>query len=73
MNIFVRAKTGAREERVEKIDETHFIISVKERPTDGKANHAIFKLLATHFGLPLSHFSILSGFTHKKKVISVSI
>jgi len=30
MKIFVKAKPGAKEEKIEKIDETHYIVSVIE-------------------------------------------
>ena len=38
MKIFVTVKPNAKEERVEKIDDTHFKVSVKEPPTEGRAN-----------------------------------
>ncbi|PIV45904.1 hypothetical protein COS23_01900, partial [bacterium (Candidatus Moisslbacteria) CG02_land_8_20_14_3_00_36_53] len=32
MKIFVKAKPLAKESKVEKIDDTHFVVSVKEPP-----------------------------------------
>ena len=71
MKIFVTAKPGAKEERVEKIDETHFFIAVKEPPVQGRANRAILKALAAHFGVPVSCICIVSGYTSRQKVIEV--
>ena len=52
MKIFVKAKPNAKVERVEKIDETHFVVAVKEPPLRGKANAAIVSALAEYFGIP---------------------
>ena len=41
MKINVKAKPSAREEKVEKIDENNFVVSVTEPPEKGKANNAI--------------------------------
>ena len=48
-NINVKAKPNSREEKVEKIDENNFIVSVKEPPEKGKANEAIRNALAVYF------------------------
>ncbi|MBI2642555.1 MAG: DUF167 domain-containing protein [Candidatus Wildermuthbacteria bacterium] len=45
MKIFVKAKPSSREEYVEKVDDTHFLVSVKEPPVQGRANKAIIKVL----------------------------
>ncbi|MDP2735269.1 MAG: DUF167 domain-containing protein, partial [bacterium] len=50
--IFVTAKPGAKEERIRKVDEMHFEVAVKEPPKQGRANKAIAKALAQHFGVP---------------------
>lgn len=68
MKIFVKAKPRSKEERVEKIDDTHFVVFVKEPPMQGKANAAITKALALHFGVSLSSVSLVSGFSSKEKV-----
>src|SRR3989338_9497975 len=49
MKIFVKTKPRSKQERVEKIDETHFIVAVKEIPIEGRANKAIIKALADYF------------------------
>ncbi|TSC79112.1 MAG: hypothetical protein G01um101433_9 [Parcubacteria group bacterium Gr01-1014_33] len=72
MKIFVIAKPNAGEERVEKIDETHFRIAVKEPPKNGKANAAIVKALAGYFDVAPSRVKILKGATSKQKLIEIS-
>ena len=47
------------------------MVRVKEPPIEGKANRAVLKLLARHFGVPESRLRIVSGLTGKNKVIEV--
>lgn len=71
MRIFVTAKTRAREEGVEQKDATHFVVSVKAMPVEGKANDAIIRLLAKHLKIPKSHLTLRSGATGKNKVFDL--
>lgn len=71
MQIYVQAKPRAREEKVEKIDETHFQVSVKEPPVQGKANAAILRALGDYFHVPTYQIRILSGQTSRSKIIEV--
>ena len=67
MRIFVKAKPRSREERVARVDDTHFIVAVKDSPVQGKANAAIGKALAEYFGVPVSYIKLTSGFSSKEK------
>lgn len=69
--IFVSAKTKAKKVGVTRVDDTHFIVAVKEAPEKGKANSAIIKTLADFLGVPQSRLSLVSGHTGKKKVFSI--
>ena len=71
MRIFVTAKTNAREEAVQKIDETHFVVSVKASPVEGKANIALIKILSRFLKIPKSQIVLRSGATGKKKVFEI--
>lgn len=71
MKIFVKAKPFAWEDKVEKIDETHFVVSVKEVPRQGRANRAIAQALAEYFGVAPSQITLLSGFSSKQKVFQI--
>jgi len=71
MKIFVKAKPLAKEEKIEKVDETHFIVCVKEPPKQGKANEAIRKKLADYFQVPVSQIILQSGFVSKHKVFKI--
>ncbi|MBI3638609.1 DUF167 domain-containing protein [Candidatus Wolfebacteria bacterium] len=71
MNIFVSAKPNSKNEEVLKIDETHFMVKVKEPPVEGRANQAIISALADYFKTSASKIKIKSGFTSKQKIIEV--
>lgn len=71
MKIFVRARPGSKEEKVQKVDEGHFVVSVKAPPVEGKANQAILELLSDYFKLPKARIRIVSGHTGRQKVIEI--
>ena len=70
MKIQVRVKPNSRTEEVSQ-EGDNFVVKVKEPPKEGKANQAVIKLLAKHFGVPQSRVRILSGFKSKNKIVEV--
>jgi|AntAceMinimDraft_16_1070373.scaffolds.fasta_scaffold19989_2 uncharacterized protein (TIGR00251 family) len=71
MKIFVTAKLKAKEKKIEKIDDNHFLVFIKEFPIKGRANKAIIKLIAKHFKIPMTQVKIVSGAKSKQKVIKI--
>lgn len=71
MKIFVKVRPSAKEERIEKIDDTHYRVAVKEPPVNGRANAAVINSLATFFKVPKANIRIVSGFTSKDKIIEL--
>lgn len=71
MKIFVKAKPNSKEEKVEKIDDSNYIVSVKEPPVKGKANEAIKNALAIYFKLASSRVKIVSGYSSRNKIIEI--
>ena len=71
MRIFVEAKPRAKEEKIEKIDDTHFKVWVKEPPENGKANMAVIKVLTGYFNISWADILLISGATSKKKVFEI--
>jgi len=71
VKIFVKAKPNSKNESIKKLSETNFEICVKEPPVKGFANAAIVKVLARHFGVPLSSISIISGYTSRQKIVEI--
>jgi hypothetical protein len=71
MKISVKAKPNSKEEKVEKIDDENYIVSVKEPPIKGKANEAIRNALAVYFKTSSSRVKIVSGFSSRNKIIEI--
>lgn len=71
MKIIVKAKPGGREDKIEKIDESNYIVHIKAPPVDGKANAAIIRLLADYFNVSPSLVEIISGHMARTKVIEI--
>lgn len=72
MKIFVTAKPASKQNRVEKIDETHFKIWVKAQPDEGRANKAVQETLADFLDVPKSRLELISGHKSKQKVFLIS-
>ena len=71
MKIFVKAKPSSREDKIEKIDDFNYVVSVKEPPIKGKANEAIRNALAVYFKTGSSSVKIISGYTSRNKIINI--
>ncbi len=71
MEIFVKVKPASNEEKVEKIDDTHFAVSVKEPPVRGLANGGVVRVLAEYFSVSQSRVKIVSGHFSRQKIIKV--
>jgi len=73
MKIFIKAKPNSREEKIEKVDETHYVVFVKEPPIKGKANQAIKNALAVYFKTSSSNVRIVSGFSSRNKIVKIML
>lgn len=71
MKINIKAKPNAKEEKVEKIDDSNYVVSVKEPPIKGKANEAIRNALAVYFKTSSSRVKIVSGYSSRNKIIEI--
>ena len=66
VKVFPNSKT---EEVVNEGD--RFLVRVKEPAKEGKANRAVVKLLAEHFGVSQGSIIIISGFKNRNKVVNI--
>ncbi len=58
---------------MEQIDAQTFQVAVREPPVDGRANEAICRALAAHFGTSRSSVRIISGHTSRQKIVEIGI
>lgn len=73
MKIFIKAKPLAKNESLEKIDDTHFVVAVREPPKEGRANNAVVMALAEYFGVAPSRVRLIAGFSSRKKVFEIMV
>jgi len=72
MKIFVRVKPNSKVEKVEKMGDAHFVVSVKEPPTENKANFAVIKVLADYFKVSISRVRLTYGKSARNKIFEIS-
>lgn len=80
MKILVKAKPGAKRERLERTEVAEdstlrglpaYLVAVTAAAVDGKANDNIVRLIADRFGIPLSSVRIVSGHATSLKIIEI--
>jgi uncharacterized protein (TIGR00251 family) len=72
MDYAVTVKPGSKKgPLVEDDGQGGLTVYVRERAVDGKANEAVVKVLAEHFGVPKSRVMITHGQTSRTKRIRV--
>jgi len=73
MKISVRVKPNSKEEKIEKVNDSEFVLRVKEVAKEGKANEAVKKCLSEYFRIPRSSVTIITGHKSKNKIIGLDI
>lgn len=72
MRISVKVKANTSQERIEKIDDTNFLVWTREKPVEGKANEAVIKALAEYFGIAKSKVVLIKGQASKHKIFEIN-
>ena len=72
MKFTVKVKLKAAREGVCQVDPVTLEVAVKEPPEKGKANDAVVRLLAEHFGVAKSRVWIVAGHTSRSKIVEVN-
>lgn len=73
MKLSILAKPGSRLSSVEHREDDVWVVRVRERAVDGKANDAVVRALASHFGCPPSRVTIIRGLGSRHKVVEVTV
>lgn len=71
MKISVKVKPNAKKEGLERIDNGHYIVSVREPPLEGRANYAVARVLSEYLGIGISRVNIISGHRSRNKVVEI--
>jgi uncharacterized protein (TIGR00251 family) len=73
LTVEVHVKARARESSLTENPDGSISIKTPAIPDKGKANVAVVKKLAEHYGVPQSCVSIVRGHTNSKKVVSIMV
>ena len=73
MKISVRVKANSKVEKVEKTGPQDFLIALRARAKQGKANQRLIELLSGYFGTPKSMLTITRGVKCRNKIVEVAI
>jgi len=71
MKLYVKVKTGARDDFVEQVGLEDYEVRVTARPIEGKANEAVIEALALHFNTAPSNIRLLSGGKSRHKIFEI--
>jgi uncharacterized protein YggU (UPF0235/DUF167 family) len=71
MYVKARVTPGAKKERVVRIDDTHFELSVREPARQNMANNRVRELIARECGVPPGKVRLVSGHRSPAKVFDI--
>ena len=71
MRIKVTVKPNAKHEKIEKISDQEYRVSVKASPQENKANEALIEVLADYFSVPKSTITLIHGLHSKTKIVEI--
>lgn len=72
MRISVKVKPGSKQALVEKISDAEFVVRVREKALEGKANAATINLLSDYFSIARSNIRIIKGRKSRTKIFDIS-
>jgi uncharacterized protein (TIGR00251 family) len=71
MIINIRVSPNSKVASLERISATDYVIKVREKATEGRANAAVIAAIAKYFGVSSRSVSIVRGAKNRKKVVEV--
>lgn len=69
--VFVRVIPNAARSAVEELPGGELLVRVPAPPVEGRANEAARRVLAEHFGVPVSQVQLLSGARSRRKLFQI--
>lgn len=71
MLLHVTIKPGSRKPGIDRIDETHWVVRVREPAREGRANDALVRAVAAELGLPPSRVVLKRGEKFRTKTLEI--
>jgi len=72
MTISIKVKTKQQKSKVERLEDSSYLVSVKALPDRNKANVEVISLLSEYFNVTKSQIEIKSGKTSSRKIVSIN-
>ncbi len=72
MRIFVKVRTFAKTNRVEKLSEDAYRVYTSAKPVDGEANKAVTSLLSKYFKTAKSNIEVIAGQKSGDKIVIIN-
>lgn len=69
--ILIKVKPGSKSDELEQLADGSWVARVKAQPVENRANEALCKLVATHFGVKKSQVSIKTGRSGRTKLVQI--
>lgn len=73
MIIKVRVTPNSKVELLKKVDDTNYLLKVRERALEGRANNAVIEAIASYFKVSRNAVSIIHGAKNREKFIRIEI
>lgn len=73
MYIKIKVTAGAKKEKLARISEDHFEISVREKAEHNMANSRVREIIGEFFDVPVGKTKIISGHHSPGKILSVDV
>jgi uncharacterized protein (TIGR00251 family) len=71
MMINVKVTANSKVETVKQVGPSDYVIKVREKAVEGRANAAVIALLSSHFNVKKSCVSIIKGTKSRAKTIEI--
>ena len=71
IHLNIKVHPRSRKQEITQIDTDTYRVRVLAPPSKGKANTEAIKIIAAHFGLPVSFVQIIRGHTSRNKVVAI--
>ena len=71
MKISVKVKPNSKEETVVPAGENQYIIRVKEKALEGRANEAVIRSVSEYFHTSKSRIAVIKGLKSRNKIIEI--
>lgn len=71
MKISVRVRPNSKNDLVEKTGDAEFVVRVREKALEGRANQAAAGLLSAYFNIPKANIRIIKGLKSRIKIFDI--